>query len=239
MSNAILKHKELAPEIAIRKAVSKEFSDYLKCKSMLLARNPDEQAGFSNKLFMEEVRIHCPVWFNCQLGASGLSSKEEAVGRRVNSMAFGSSTLACLRNPKASVVHYRISTILFNSGVKHDDLNRLNRLGVCMSPDSIVRLQSKMNMQLEGKVDIWRSVIEENRGALKLAKEVLQKQVALPHLDVNKQHIENYDFFSTRGQECLKTLLNEVVKAGHNGYTTDCMQIVIKRLEETKLPSHK
>ena len=96
-----------------------------------------------------------------------------------------------------------------------------------------------MNMQLEGKVDIWRSVIEENRGALKLAKEVLQKQVALPHLDVNKQHIENYDFFSTRGQECLKTLLNEVVKAGHNGYTTDCMQIVIKRLEETKLPSHK
>ena len=51
-----------------------------------------------------------------------------------------------------------------------------------MSPDSIVCLQGKMNMQLEGKVDIWRSVIEENRGALELAKEVLQKQVALRHL---------------------------------------------------------
>ena len=40
VSNAILKHKELAPEIniAIRKAVSKEFSDYLKCETMLLAR---------------------------------------------------------------------------------------------------------------------------------------------------------------------------------------------------------
>lgn len=155
-------------------------------------------------------------------------------------MALASSTLAHLRNPQASAVHYRISTILFNSGIKHDDLNHLNHLGVCMSPDSIVCLQSKMNMQLEGKVDIWRSVIEENRGALKLAKEVLQKQVALPHLDVNKQHLENYDFFSTRGHECLKTLLDEeVVKAGHNGYTTDCVQTVIKRLEETNLPLYK
>ena len=242
VSNAILKHKELAPVIiiAIRKAVFKEFSDYLKCDSMLLATNPDELAGFSNKLFMEEIRIHCPVWFNCQLGASGLSSKEEAVGGRVNSMALASSTLARLRNPQASAVHYRISTILFHSGVKHDDLNRLNRLGVCMSPDSIVRLQGKMNMQLEGKVDIWRSAIEENRGALKLAKEVLQKQVALPHLDVSKQHLESYEFFSTKGHECLITLLNEeVTKTGANVNTTDCMQIVIKRLEGTKLPLYK
>ena len=242
VSNAILKHKELAPEIniAIRKAVSKEFSDYLKCESMLLARNPDELAGFSNKLFMEEVRIHCPVWFSCQLGASGLSSKEEAVGGRVNSMALASSTLARLRNPQASAAHYRISTILFHSGVKHDDLNRLNRLGVCMSPDSIVRLQGKMNLQLEGKVDIWRSAIEENRDALMLAKEVLQKQVALPHLDVSKQHLENYDYFSTKGHECLKTLFNEeLAKAGLNVNTTDCMQNVIKRLEGTKLPLYK
>ena len=83
---------------------------------------------------MEEVRIHCPVWFNCQLGACGLSSKEEAVGGRVNSMALASSTLARLRNPQASAVHYRISTILFHSGVKHDDLKRLNCLGVCNCP---------------------------------------------------------------------------------------------------------
>jgi len=29
-----------------------------------------------------------------------------------------------------------------------------------------------MNMQLEGKVDVWRSAIDENRSALKLTKEV-------------------------------------------------------------------
>ena len=43
-----------------------------------------------------------------------------------------------------------------------------------MSPDSIVRLQSKMNEQLEGKVKIWKASIKENRGALKLAREVVQ-----------------------------------------------------------------
>ena len=63
VSNAILKHKELAPVmiIAIRKAVFKEFGDYLKCESLLLARNPDELAEFSNKLFVAKIRIHCPV----------------------------------------------------------------------------------------------------------------------------------------------------------------------------------
>ena len=95
-------------------------------------------------------------------------------------------------------------------------------------------------MQLEGKVDIWRSAIEENRGALKLAKEVLQKQVALPHLDVSKQHLESYEFFSKKGHECLITLLNEeLTKAAVNVNTTDCMQIVIKRWEGTKLPLYK
>lgn len=98
-----------------------------------------------------------------------------------------------------------------------------------MSPDSITRLQGKMNTQLEGKVDIWRSAIEENCGALKLAKEVLQKQV-VAFLDVSKQHLES----------CLKTLLNEeVAKAGLNLNTRDCMQVVIKRLEGTKLLLYK
>ena len=41
----------------ISKAVSKEFDEYLKSESMLELRNPDELAGFSNKLFMEEVYL--------------------------------------------------------------------------------------------------------------------------------------------------------------------------------------
>ena len=43
---------------------------------MLELRNPEEMAGFSNKLFMEEVRIFCPVWYDCVLGACGLSRED-------------------------------------------------------------------------------------------------------------------------------------------------------------------
>lgn len=65
------KDEETAAEVKqeIRKAVSKEFNQNLKSGSiyMLELRNPDELAGFSNKLFMEEVRNFCPVWYDCVL----------------------------------------------------------------------------------------------------------------------------------------------------------------------------
>ena len=118
-------------------------------------------------------------------------------GRDVNSLALATATIARVRNTKASSLYYRISTILFHNGVKHDDLIRLNRMGICMSPDSIIRLQNKMNEQLEGRVKIWKGIIEENRGALKLAKEMERKQASETQLDVNKQNLKLYDFFST------------------------------------------
>ena len=201
VSNGILKHVEIMPELSkgICKLVSKEFDEYIKSECMLEARNPDELAGFSNKLFMEEVRVFCPVWFNCALGASGVS--EDAVkvcGPDVNSLALATATIARVRNAKASAAHYRISTILFHSGVKHDDLKRLNRLGVCMSPDSIVIMQKKMNEQLEGKLQVWKDTIVENRCALVLAREILQKQIATP-LDLSEESLRSYEFYSTKG----------------------------------------
>ena len=68
-----------------------------------------------------------------------------------------------------------------------------------MSPDSIIRLENKMNEQLESRVKIWKGVIGENRGALKLAKDVERKQGSETQLDVNEQSLESYDFFSTEG----------------------------------------
>ena len=157
VSNAILKHEDIRPELnkGICKAISKEFDEYLKSECMLDERNPDELAGFSNKLFMEEVRIFCPVCFDCALGACGLSQDAlKECGPNVNSLALPTATIARVRNGKASAVHYRISTIMFHSGIKHNDLIHLNRLGVCMSPDSTVIREKKMNKQLEGKVKV-------------------------------------------------------------------------------------
>ena len=171
---------------------------------------------------MEKIRIYCPLWFNCVLGASGFSTMEDAKvdGRNINSLTLATATLACVQNSQASAVHYRISNILFHSGVKHDDLNRLKRMGVCMSPNSIE--------QLEGKVKIWKLSIEENRGAIKLAQEVLQKQVASPLLDVNQQCLETFDFFSTKGYQYLKKLLDEEKdKAGLEVYTAGCIETII------------
>ena len=129
VSNAILQHAELAPESRnnIRKGLSKEFSEYLKSETMLCARNQDEIASFSNKLFMEEVRIFCPVLYNYVIGASVVSTQVDvnSVAKDHNSLALATAILARVRNPQASAVHYRISTILFHSGAKHDDLNRL------------------------------------------------------------------------------------------------------------------
>ena len=122
----------------------------------------------------------------------------------------------------------------------HDDLNLSNHLGVCMSPDSIVRLQHKMNEQLDGKIQVWKAAIEENHGAIKLAKEVIERQVDLPQLDVSRQCLADYDCYSTKGHECLQKLFNEeVTKAGVNIHYADCMQSVIGRLEGTKLPLYK
>ena len=39
--------------------------------------------------------------------------------------------------------------MLFHSGVKHEDLVLLNRLGVCMSPDAAIRVQRKIGEQLD------------------------------------------------------------------------------------------
>lgn len=108
VSNAILQHAELAPELrnSICKVLSKEFSEYLKSETMLCARNPDEIAGFSNKLFMEEVRIFCPLWYNCVIGASGVSTQVD-----VNSVAKDHLPLPPLSWLVLGILKRRPSTI--------------------------------------------------------------------------------------------------------------------------------
>ena len=45
-----------------------------------------------------------------------------------------------------------------------------------------------MNGQLEGKVQVWENVIEENCSALLLAQEILQEGIASPW-DVSEQRL--------------------------------------------------
>ena len=96
---------------------------------------------------MEEVRIFCPFWYNVLLGVMRVGPKESAMTdvSNINAAALATSSLIRVKNQAASAYHYRISTILLHSGTKHEDIVRLNRLGLCMSPQSIIRMQNKMN----------------------------------------------------------------------------------------------
>ena len=67
VSNAVLKREELAPDL-------KKGINNLKSGGTLEARNRDELAGFSNKLFMEKSEF--TVWFQCTLGACRLSQED-------------------------------------------------------------------------------------------------------------------------------------------------------------------
>lgn len=96
---------------------------------------------------------------------------------------------------------------MFHSGVKHDDLIRLNRLGVCVSPAAAVTMQKKMTKQLEGKIQIWKASIEKKWGALLLAREVIRKQSATPQLDVSERILESYEQYSAAGYKAIKALL--------------------------------
>lgn len=56
---------------------------------------------------MEEVRVFCPIWFDCTLGASGVSQDALKVcGPEVNSLGLATAMIARLRNAKASAAHY-------------------------------------------------------------------------------------------------------------------------------------
>ena len=55
-----------------------------------------------------------------------------------------------------------------------------------------------MNGQLEGKVQGWENVIEENRSALLSARKILQEGIASP-LDVSEQRIRLCTFYSIKG----------------------------------------
>ena len=164
-ANTILRHKELKPEVvkSLKKNVSEEVANYLKFESILLLSEPDEIASFSNTIFLEEVQVFCPLFYDFVVGSSGKDEQEmKKVGLSTNGVALAAATLCRVCNPKASALHHRVSTVLFHSGTKHEDLVRLNRLGICMSPDSMIQAHRKMEKQLEGKVKLWKKAIQKN-----------------------------------------------------------------------------
>ena len=88
-----------------------------------------------------------------------------------------------------SALAYRISSILFHSGVSHQDLIHLNPLGVYMSPDMIIKLQYELGRNFDADVLFWKKCLEGRpQATLSLLYEIKEKQV--PKFEENDMQLE-------------------------------------------------
>ena len=184
-SNTIFKVQNIREHLleSLERTIGIEFKTYCqdKSESILNGTSPAEIASFSNKILVHEAEVLCPFWMSCLRGACSSSRRRKKVqtNKIINAMALSTAVAAKCRNQKMSAMAYRISTILLHSGVKFDDLKRLHKLGICMTPESIVCMEKKMGENCDSKVKFWKKEIEDNKASLMLLNETIDKQVDL------------------------------------------------------------
>lgn len=79
-------------------------------------------------VFLEEIRIFCPLFYSFLVGAGGLNENEIKEALDLNAVGLAAATLCRIQNPKASVFDFRIFSLLFHSDAKREDLIRMNRV---------------------------------------------------------------------------------------------------------------
>ena len=74
-ANHAFRHQELKEHTmeAVRITVSSEFKALSTSDTILRGRKPEEIAAFSNKVFLHEVSVFCPLWHACLKGACGIT----------------------------------------------------------------------------------------------------------------------------------------------------------------------
>jgi hypothetical protein len=246
-SSVIFNHPLLCEELItrLRQVVSGEFKEYCadKSESILKHNDPVDLSTFSNKHIVHEAGVICPYWSACIRGACNV--QDDSVSKGVNAMALSTSVAARCRNHKMSAVAYRISTILFHSGVRFNDIERLQKLGICMSPDSIVKLQKKMGENCDSRLQMWKKDVELNKRSCLLLSEVKEKQVPIAEeddmqlivdIDFSEYIISHYkNYNKTIYSYCQDILKNESCGMG---ITDDSLDKALWKLS-TKIPSYK
>lgn len=164
--------------------------------------------------------------------------------KATNSLALSTAVAAQCRNQTMSAVSHRISTVLFHSGVKHEDLKLLNKLCVSMSPQSIIDLQTKMGENCEAKLFHWKNKIEKVKGGVLLLKEVDKKQVGnhedeeMPvDVDFSENTVRLYEFYTPSAFRCCEEQLN-IDGCDLNALTDLDLTAVSERIAQMKLPHY-
>ena len=173
----------------------------------------------------------------------------------INEIALATAIVARARNPKMSAVAYRISNLLIHSGATFQDITRLNKLGVCMCPKSTIEIQRSMGKHFDAKVLNWKSSIEDNKNAILLLNEILEKQTPLleedsmdlgTEFDLREVTIKSYKYFNPHVYKKLVASLisaeeQTLLQVGALTFSKDseALQCQIRSLESKNLPLYK
>lgn len=233
-----------------------EIKRYAKTESCLKSTSPDQLASFSNKILCKELEVNCPVYNAVVRGACGYSttSQEEMPAnytyeKTSNAVALATSALTRVQNPSMSAVAYRISTILFHSGVSNKDLTRLNHLGVCMSPQSVISMHEKMGENFDYKVLHWKKTIEENSCAISFLEEIDEKMIPKREeddmeieisLNLKEENVQNFSWYTPKTYVYALSLLEQERNImGELSFTEDVLKQTLAKLQDKKLPIFK
>ena len=161
------------------------------------------------------------MWYACLKGACEKKTYSRKFVTATNSMSLATASLARARNAKLSAFAYRISTILFHSGTKFDDIFSLSRLGLCMSPDSTVDFQKKLGANRDSKILFWQKTSEEILLALNMLQAIKENQVPVLRnddmditttIDLDEHVINGYPNVNSAVYGCCKELLEKTMR---------------------------
>ena len=244
--NLTFRHKDLSKELLAKlenEAESKMRDD---CRSdSIQMTDPDQLALLSNKVLCKEVELNCPMYSSVVKSACNANDKPE---NGTSAVALATAVLVRCKNPKMSALAYRISSLLFHSGVSYRDATRLHHLGVCMSPRMTIELHHKMGANSDYKTVVWKREIEKNKVALLLLEEVREKQlkraaddmvVDVP-VDVSKSTLHSYrnssDDAISKVESCIENVRS---KMGEINVNEDILLAALRALKSEKLPYYK
>ncbi|XP_031555868.1 uncharacterized protein LOC116292658 isoform X1 [Actinia tenebrosa] len=211
--------------------------------------SPDQLAAFSNKTLCKEIEVNCPIYSSVVRGACGYHTQEEDNPKASNAIAVATSALVRVNHPNMSAVAYRISTILFHSGISKRDLTRLNHLGVCMSPQMLISLHQKMGENFDYKVLSWKKEIEKSRSALLFINEIQEKMIPKRavddmeveiQLDLSEENLNRFKCYSFEVyKHSMSILENEKKLLAESSFTEEVVTQAQHRLQKEKLPTYK
>ena len=248
-TNAFMSRKDILPKLleVLNRTVNREFKAYCKTDTLIKRRKPDELISFSNKLVAKEAEVYLPFWNACICGSCGEEIKSGQ--NAVNAIALTTATVARHRVQDLSVFHYRISTVLCHSGVSFDGAVRLNKLGICMSPQKMVNAQREMGKDHDAKLHLWKKKVQQNESACLLLQEMLTKQLlelAEDDMEVNRtvdikeESFQQYKFYNKEVLSYYLSIVRPIQELSNECQSTeDVIKASLDVLKGQEIPYYK